>query len=143
MTNQEFTLEQLSERLYAVREQRNWYREFVTGLTGEPISPWHGHARASGMAWRAAIDAQIARLIDLLRDASPHCPPALKQIVDDTIMSRDEFPIQMDGAVLVESLRAIADPEHCATRHTVDGLRRIARHVLERIALADRGTTGS
>lgn len=31
---------------------------------------------------------------------------------------------------MVEALRAIADPEHCLTEHTVEGLRHIAKVVL-------------
>lgn len=46
--------------------------------------------------------------------------------------ARKNVALIRSAPLLAEVLRAIADPEHYATRHTVDGLRRLARGVLEK-----------
>jgi hypothetical protein len=70
--------------------------------------------------WGEAISDLEQRLFDApsRRDSEPTPPPENGVLYEKQI----------------EVLRAIADPEHCLTRHTVDGLRRLARGVLAEIA---------
>ena len=79
------------------------------------------------------IDEEDYRRCDAVSEAGARKNTAKRFGIDDpddlALIAAVEFSKPSD--VVLETLKAIADPEHCLTRHTVDGLRRLARGAVQ------------
>lgn len=128
--NNSLSIEELTSRFYAVKEQRDRFLGFCRNVL--PETPHSGGLwdHEIGTMFRQLLDNDRKKLKDLLDKAASYCPVAIQDEIRAAIAKPNapEHP-----ARLIEALKAIADPEHCLTKFTVGGLRDIAASALQEI----------
>ena len=113
-----------------------------------------GALQVRGTAWMAPAGANRTRVYISVANAAPggvhpwhvHHGDAHTYVVGDDPMTpiaglmnthlvtrSGDAALMAAAPLLLEALKAIADQEHCLTRHTVDGLRRLARAAIEQV----------
>jgi hypothetical protein len=129
VTNQKLTIEELTARFYAVKEQRDRFLGFCRVVCPESPNGTAIWDREVGTMYRELVAKDRAKLTDLLDRAASYCPVSVQDEIREAIKSRP----QSHPSRLIEALKAIRDPEHCLTAFTVQGLRDIAAAALEEI----------
>jgi len=129
MSHQMLSIEELTERFYSVKEQRDRFLAFCRVVCPESpkgASVWDHEV---GAMFRELLDKDRAKLIELLDRVQCYCPVH----VQDEIRAVIKTPRPSHPSRLIEALKAIRDPEHCMTAFTVQGLRDIATAALQEI----------
>lgn len=118
----------VTARLYTIKAQRDKFIEFCRA-----VLPANGHEcwdHATGHMFRQLVEQDRDALMNLLDRVQCFCPVPIQDEIRKAISKRKDT---VHPSRLVEALRAIADPEHCLTENTVDGLRGVAQAALEEI----------
>lgn len=127
-TCQELTIEQLTARFYVVKSQRDRFVEFCRAVL--PSNGQDTWDHSTGDMFRQLIERDRASLMELLDRAASFCPVPIQDEIRKAIAKRKDT---VHPARLVEALKAIADPEHCLTANSAQGLRDIAAAALQEI----------
>jgi hypothetical protein len=127
----ELGAEELTARFYQIKEQRDRFLAFCRVVCPE-------HPKGTAL-WDHEIDSTFVELMqrdrakarDLLDEAASYGPVEVQDRIRMQIAAMTK-PIGHPGR-LIEALKAIADPEHCLTAHTLQGLRDIAKAAFDEI----------
>jgi hypothetical protein len=128
--NNSLSMEELTSRFYAVKEQRDRFIGFCRTVLPETPKGGGLWDHQVGTMFRQLLDSDRQRLEDLLDKAASYCPVAIQDEIRAAISSPN---VPEHPARLIEALKAIADSEHCLTAFTVSGLRDIAVAALQEI----------
>ena len=125
----EARVNELTELFYMVKEQRDRFLGFCRIVCPEHPKGTAVWDHEVGAMFLELMTADRQRLRDLLDECEKFCPVWMQ----DKIRESRKVAPPTHPSRLIEALKAIADHEHCLTRHTVQGLRDIAMAALQEI----------
>lgn len=127
--NNQLSMEDLTERFYVVKEQRDRFLAFCRIVLPDNPRGYGIWDHEVAHMYCELREKDRNRLVDLLDKAASFCPVS----VQDEIRAAISAPATGHPSRLIEALKAIRDAEHCLTAFTVDGLRSIAAAALQEI----------
>lgn len=127
--NNVLSREELTDRFYVVKEQRDRFLAFCRVVCPESTKGAALWDHEVGNMFRELMERDRAKLCGLLDKAASYCPVS----VQDEIRKVIAAPRPPHPSRLIEGIKAIADHEHRLTAHSVQGLRYIAQAVLDEI----------